>query len=471
MEAVDKYRELFVAESRRHLSECAEVLAGLSTEEESTPKAELDALFRHLHTLKGMAASMQYGELAELCHRLEDIVAEVRAGRRTIDDHALTVWTSGADAVNAFLVAIEGNNPPPSLADVIAQSRVRAINQKLVTQKLRTIGRTGSTHRYRSRTVLELDADAFDVLVHDTEVSLKALADLERSTQDEAIGVMRSRLLAMRATLVHRRFDEVQTIIERYPRLVEDLAKTTHKRVLLIIRGGHIRLDRRLLEAIDSVLVHLVTNAVDHGIEAEGTRPAHKHPVGRIQLLIERSGDDLTFTVSDDGGGLDERKIRTVAERGGLRLPDSLADQSWLEIISLPGFSTRDEATLTSGRGVGLNAVLTTVAELNGKLSLSTRVGQGTTFAVRLPAGNAPEVAELHTINGQRVAILESAAAALRLARPGLLSESQGLLHVLIDTQSSFVGASPSPELVPLGVAVDDAGFSLRVFDAAVRGS
>lgn len=475
MDAVSKYQDLFLSESRRHLAEWVDVLSGLSVDTESVPAAELDALFRHLHTLKGMASSMQYGELAELCHRLEDIVAEVRAGRRMIDAHAMELWGTGAHAVGEFLSALRDGRAVPSLASTIDWTR-NVGTPAGAGRNAPRLSVVPATQKKPLRSVVDIDVETFDLVLRDTDAALRSVAEIERQgTGLEGTAALRSRLLGIRGSLFQRRFDEVQTIIERYPRLVEDLSRATNKRVLLTMRGGHLQLDRRLLETIDSVLVHLVTNAVDHGIEERDERPARKHAVGRVTLDIKREGDEAVFLISDDGGGLDQKRIRQVAEREGLRLPESLVNDRWLEIISLPGFSTRDEATLTSGRGVGLNAVLTTVSELGGKLSLSTEPGVGTTFRVRIPCAGAPLPTRVFVINHQRIAVLEAAAASLKVTHPTLLGDDHGLLHVMVDDATSFLGTrwagiAGGEALVPLGVAIDQAGMPILVLDAAGGG-
>ncbi|WP_322815203.1 hybrid sensor histidine kinase/response regulator [Chloroflexus sp.] len=181
----------------------------------------------------------------------------------------------------------------------------------------------------------------------------------------------------------------IATIFNSLPRLVRDLATATGKQAALEIRGETTELDRKVLELISDPLVHLIRNAVDHGLEPPNERIAQgKPPTGLIQISAESAGNEVRIKIQDDGRGIDPARIRTRAIELGLLTAgraDQLDTQETLDLIFQPGFSTATNVTEISGRGVGMDIVRANLLELGGQVRIDSTIGQGTTITLTIP--------------------------------------------------------------------------------------
>jgi two-component system chemotaxis sensor kinase CheA len=198
---------------------------------------------------------------------------------------------------------------------------------------------------------------------------------IERQLRDLREGVMRVRLVP------------VGEILRRVPFVVRDLTRDSGKRVRLDLRGHDTEIDKFLIERMMDPVLHLVRNAVSHAIETADERvAAGKPPEGTLTLAASSLGDIVVLEVADDGRGIDEAAVVARARQIGLEVPDPPLDRArLLDLISAPGFSTREETDRASGRGVGMAVVMSTMAELNGRVTLSTTPGEGTRFVIELP--------------------------------------------------------------------------------------
>jgi two-component system chemotaxis sensor kinase CheA len=181
----------------------------------------------------------------------------------------------------------------------------------------------------------------------------------------------------------------VDQLFRRFPRIVRDVALQCGKEVELIVRGGQTDLDKSILDAIAEPLTHMVRNAVGHGIEtAEERVRAGKRPQGTLRLGAYHQGNQVVIEVSDDGAGIDPEKVRQRAlSQGLLKAAQAarLTETETLNLILQPGFSTAEEITELSGRGVGLDVVQSVLGRLKGTVQIETALGRGTTFRLRLP--------------------------------------------------------------------------------------
>jgi two-component system chemotaxis sensor kinase CheA len=205
----------------------------------------------------------------------------------------------------------------------------------------------------------------------------EALAQTARLTADLQDEVMKTRMVP------------VEHIFNRFPRMVRDLAKNRGKEVDFTIEGKDIELDRTILDEISDPLMHLLRNAVDHGIDSADEREARGKPRrGNIRLRARRDRNYVSIEVSDDGQGVDPEKIIAVAREKGLISADEqkgFGDEDILRILAMPGFSSAKEVSGVSGRGVGLDVVKNKVESLGGMLLMQSVKGEGTTFALKLP--------------------------------------------------------------------------------------
>jgi two-component system chemotaxis sensor kinase CheA len=175
---------------------------------------------------------------------------------------------------------------------------------------------------------------------------------------------------------------------ERFERLVRDTAHELGKQVALEVKGTDIEVDKSVLDEIGDPVMHLLRNALDHGIEAPSERRAAGKPaVGKLRLSAERERSAVVIHVTDDGCGIDEKKVLARARAANLVPPleTDLTEAQLLELLARPGFSTSARVTRISGRGVGLDVVATKVRSLGGSVELATELGKGTTITIRLP--------------------------------------------------------------------------------------
>lgn len=203
---------------------------------------------------------------------------------------------------------------------------------------------------------------------------LNSMSQLERNARDLQESVMSIRMMPM------------EYVFSRYPRLVRDLAGKLNKQVELTLQGSSTELDKSLIERIIDPLTHLVRNSLDHGIEEPATRiAAGKSAVGNLVLSAEHQGGNICIEVIDDGAGLNREKILAKAASQGLAVSDSMSDEEVGMLIFAPGFSTAEQVTDVSGRGVGMDVVKRNIQEMGGHVEIRSQASKGTTIRILLP--------------------------------------------------------------------------------------
>ncbi|AIN19432.1 signal transducing histidine kinase, homodimeric domain protein [Yersinia rochesterensis] len=203
---------------------------------------------------------------------------------------------------------------------------------------------------------------------------LNSMGQLERNARDLQESVMSIRMMPM------------EYVFSRFPRLVRDLASKLNKQVELTLLGSSTELDKSLIERIIDPLTHLVRNSLDHGIEDPATRiAAGKAPVGNLTLSAEHQGGNICIEVLDDGAGLNRQKILAKAQSQGMAVNEHMTDEDVGMLIFAPGFSTAEQVTDVSGRGVGMDVVKRNIQEMGGHVQVSFQAGKGTSIRILLP--------------------------------------------------------------------------------------
>jgi two-component system, chemotaxis family, sensor kinase CheA len=199
----------------------------------------------------------------------------------------------------------------------------------------------------------------------------------------------------------------VGEVFERFPRLVRDLSRDLGKQIRFDTEGDEIELDRSILDEIGEPLVHLIRNAADHGLESAAERTAAGKPAeGRILVSAARERNTVAIRVTDDGRGIDRDKVLAKARREGLAPEtDTLTDDLLVRVLARPGFSTAQQVSGVSGRGVGVDVAMSRVRALGGTLELRSELGRGTTFLIRVPLTLAIVRALLTEAGGERYAV------------------------------------------------------------------
>jgi two-component system chemotaxis sensor kinase CheA len=209
------------------------------------------------------------------------------------------------------------------------------------------------------------------------EAMSKAVSNLDVVTADLQTAVMKTRM------------QPIKKVFGRFPRLVRDLARQLKKEINLELVGEETDLDKNLVEALADPLVHLVRNAVDHGVETPEEREASGKPRGgKVVLSAEQEGDHILLSISDDGKGMDPAVLRAIAVKRGVMdkdAADRLSDSDCYNLIFAPGFSTKTEISDVSGRGVGMDVVKTKIAQLNGSINIYSTKGQGSKIVIKVP--------------------------------------------------------------------------------------
>ncbi len=461
--------------------ECSERLESLSEKllelEDSPDDRELlSALFRDLHTIKGSSAFVGLTYLNSLAHKAEDLVGELRDGKRRADGRVIDALLSAKDTMTtileraaqnkplseldmkplldmlnnpsdrAFKQVVEADPEPGSEATrskpeqvegkkvpgpatirvgfekldvllnlvgelVLDKASVRSVLQNLdsAAGALETIRKSlykyirlskqkqGSVLFGEIRAVYEeMDriARLFKTLVRELDMSAGSLDFVSCDLRDQVMGL---------------RMVPISQVFTKHKRTIRDLARILNKKVALEIEGQETELDKMLVEKLDEPILHLVRNAVDHGIEDPETRARHgKNREGKIVLSARHQGGQLIVEVTDDGKGLDPESIRQNAIKKGLLKEEEAYEidgRSLLRLIFAPGFSTANKVTHISGRGVGMDVVHDAVRRLRGSIDVNSVPGKFTTLTISLPLTLAIRHILLMRIGGELLAL------------------------------------------------------------------
>lgn len=436
----DEQREAEFAREMRLLfaEECADTLtllsrAAIELDRDATAAAPLQTAMRALHTLKGGAYAAGEVAIADACHELESVLsgddASAIAGAMfaAIDtiERLLGGSSDTPDAEPVLLDKTEARLrvPVSSLDEMLNLVGELVVNRAGLEQRLERMTATlaelqlTANRLHRSGTVLEQQShtgmngnltgpsasDGWDDLEFDRYTELDRLsrelaeigADIT-ATVNELSGLRgdmdsvssRQRRLAnsLQDRLMDVRMVPLGDIAPRFYRVIRQVAENRDKQVRLVVEGGDTAFDSTLLDALGESMVHLLRNAVDHGIETpEIRRRAGKPEQGTVRIRAYRDGGESVIEVHDDGAGIDVDRVRARAVERGLHVPGSASRSDLLQLVFEPGFSTRDQADEVSGRGVGLDVVQSTVESFKGRVLVESSPGGGTTIRLRLP--------------------------------------------------------------------------------------
>ena len=225
------------------------------------------------------------------------------------------------------------------------------------------------------------------VLVRNRLVSLSTTAQNEEMSK--AISNLDVVTADIQGAVMKTRMQPIKKVFGRFPRVVRDLARSLQKDIELVLEGEETDLDKNLVEALADPLVHLVRNSVDHGIEMPEIRQkAGKNRTGTVKLAAAQAGDHILLTIHDDGAGMDPEKLKGIAIKRGILDTDAAARMSDTEAFNLifaPGFSTKEQISDISGRGVGMDVVKTKITQLNGTVHIHSKMGEGTLLEIKVP--------------------------------------------------------------------------------------
>lgn len=513
-----RYLTLFSGEATEHLEALGKDVVSL---EKGATTALIDSMFRHAHSVKGMAASMAFEGTAKLAHLLEDLLGTLRADVSRSNASVADVILQTVDSLTGHVKAAVANEPPPDstalmtrLSELNASMTGRpstppapapvveaappptkststptpapnpaapprfsvklkinpASNQPgvrgfLAYKRLGTLGNVFDLKpplddikagRVPQGTItLELETDQTEDAITRTmrtvaDVELESIAAIvkavpvvaapaevdpnrvvgqepartirvrtevmdqfldqagelllatsrvrelsrgmpaaQRPPLDEAVDRLHLLVKGLHDKVMQARMTPIAVITDRLPRAARDIARRRNREVDLVITGEDIELDRAIVDELADPVLHLLRNAIDHGLEpSEERTAANKPPKGKVSIAVRRLRDRVVFELSDDGRGIDVERVKVLVVERGLLTRDQVAaltERETLMLVCLPGFSTAADVTDISGRGVGMDAVRRAVEQVGGTLEIETKTGRGTSFRLSLP--------------------------------------------------------------------------------------
>lgn len=415
---LSRYTALFLADGRDHLKRATAHL--LEWEEHPERLLPVDGLFRAFHSLKSSAATMGYVDIAALTHLAESLLEAVRRRELTGSKAVVGLLFETVDALDRGLEPATRGEPGPDIRALagalerLASTAAPSAPGPVVAVKPAPAERKPTPERTGMRAV-RVDPARLDELLQqagELVVARNRLGTVVARRPDpeleSAAGQLDSLIRALHGGVLRARLAPITELFGRFPRIVRDLGATLGKTARLELRGEGIELDRTVLEELVDPLIHLLRNAVDHGLESAEERTSLGKPAeGRLILSAERRRDWIAIRLADDGRGVDRDGVRRRAVEYGLVEPAGaeLSDDDLLALLAKPSFTVRREVTAVSGRGVGMDAVVSKVRSLGGRVTLQTTRGQGTTFELTVPLTTAIQRVLLVGAGGGRYAI------------------------------------------------------------------
>jgi two-component system chemotaxis sensor kinase CheA len=371
--------------------------------------ALLAGVFRSVHTVKGSCGFLDFGRLEALAHAGEDLLGALRAGDVAVDGAVITSLLRLVDRMRAVVAAIEadGTEGDADHADLVAELRAHLDHPAppstppgdgaaATAPPAPPEPAAAPAAEPATDTSIRVDVAVLDRLLDLVGELVLARSQIGEAVADDEEGPLAQpyrKLRLVAAELQHgvmqARLQPVGTVTGRLRRIVRDVATALGKQVELDVEGEDVAVDKAVNEALRDPLLHLVRNAVDHGIERPAERLAAGKPAtGRLQVKAFHAGGRVHVEVRDDGRGVDVDRLVAGALDAGVLSPAEAADlggEAALELMFRPGLTTKTEITSVSGRGVGMDVVRANLEQIGGSIAVSSSPGRGTAFAINVP--------------------------------------------------------------------------------------
>lgn len=457
----------------------------LVLEERGGDKELVSEIFRDLHTLKGSSAFAGLKKMNRVAHLAEDRIGELRDGKRECDRALIDVLLETLDVLRAIVDKARARTPiDVDVSDLLRRlenpglPKSRAVAPAMVEKKEGPVpiaATTAVAPAPATTATLRIDFEKVDLLLNlvgevvlargrlTTAAEVQAalvreiaqlrkklsanasnggtrlregslIDDLQRTERvlretwsdlDAGLGGLGLAVGQLRDNVMKLRMVPIARLFTKYQRTVRELANKLGKEVSVELIGADTELDKVLVERLEDPLLHLVRNAVDHGVEKPDVREQRGKPRrGTVKLAASQRGGQIIVTISDDGGGMDPARLRQKAIEKGVITEDeaeSMDDRASFELIFRAGFSTATEVSDVSGRGVGMDVVRDAIAKLKGSIAIDSRLGQGTNMELRLPLTLAITQVLAARVGGELVAIPLDAVSSAQNATPGEL--------------------------------------------------
>jgi two-component system chemotaxis sensor kinase CheA len=387
---------IFRESSLDQLSRAEARILDLENADQATAAQAVEAVFRGVHTIKGDAATLHFSGISRHCHEMESVLHRLRGGELAPSSGLVSALLAAFDALGqAIRLAPEEPGPSEELALAALAPWRDSTGEAPCSPQGHPQSQTQESSAPDSLELsYNVSAAHMDLLLGRmgeimlANSRLAALARREKNWQYLGLsGDLERQLTGLGQSILEMRLLPFQAVTAKYRRMVRDLAAEAGKDIDFTVTGEMTELDKSLIEKLNTPLVHLLRNAVRHGIEPQGTRlMAGKPATGHISVDARQEGGEIVITVADDGGGIDARAVFDKAVLAGFVTPDASPTlKEMAGLVFLPGVSTSGEVDAVSGRGVGLDAVRSSITELGGEVELDTAPGKGAVFTLRAP--------------------------------------------------------------------------------------
>ena len=394
--------------------------------ENSNSPSDCDAVFRYVHTLKGSSQTVGLTELGEFIHHFETALVDVKSGKTVASIEFMKALFDCLSVIELWVSALkEGHDEKPqeAIASALAQlerglatasennsAAPQSVPKVKPETKSKVEGKKDADEAIRISTkkidkLLQLVGEIssqISIVKHQTEApnpcnekKLQALFFANRISKE-----LREQTLSLR-------MQPVMNLFQKMERVARDVARKIDKNIKVTFSGEDVELDKTVIDYIKDPLLHIIRNAIDHGVEHPDERVKNnKPPQGKIMISAENHANGVNLHIRDDGRGLDTKRIKEKAIEKGLIEPDSdIPDEQLFHLIMKPGFSTASEVTDISGRGVGMDVVRAAINECSGDIHIDSTKGKGTEFKVFIPSTVSILDALIIDVNGLLYAV------------------------------------------------------------------
>ncbi|BAY23540.1 CheW-like domain protein [Calothrix sp. NIES-2100] len=413
---IDDDIEAFLVESYENLDQIERDIIEL--EKDSGNGEELARIYRSLHTIKGNCGFLPFPKLEALAHGAESLLSSLRDRNLAITPQIVSTLLQTVDSIRQMLsvIAVTRKEGDRDYAELIQTLTTLQQTQPTVAtspspQFVESFdGDTASESHIRVHVGL---LDQVMNLVGELVLARNQVMGLSAKLKDNSLTLACQRLNLITGDLQEQvmktRLQPINSIWQKFPRVIRDLAIASGKEVQVEMVGVDTEIDKSIIEAIKDPLTHLIRNCIDHGIELPAERIASGKPsLGKICLRAFHERGKVNIEISDDGRGINPTKLKQRAQQLGLISPnqaETMSDSQAIDLIFLPGFSTSEQVTSLSGRGVGMDIVKSNIEKINGSMEIYSQQGQGTTFKMKMPLTLTIIPALIITSSGDRYAI------------------------------------------------------------------
>jgi two-component system chemotaxis sensor kinase CheA len=386
----------FCRESRGLLEEVETAVLTLEKNPEST--APVEVLFRAFHTFKGGAAFLNLGPIHCLTHDLESILEIIRTGQRSVDQSLIELIFACVDVLVAFLAEVELQLNGIGIG-LMSSSLHQSMHQLMAAPEdseaipESTIRGADTAKPFSDSAISSRLCDRVPVSASRLDEALGAISRIRKTLaatpfdKEDLLSSVSVQLKELDGLLHSLLWVPTDQLFQRMQRVVRDAAIKAGKPVHLVTQGGETLLDQRLEKVLGECLMHLIRNAIDHGIESPTTRcDQGKTTTGEVTLKALTREGHLLIEVQDDGAGIATAKVLQRAVQRGLVAPEVVLSEAAVhDLLFRPGFSTTDSVTALSGRGVGLDVVRSNIQKIGGSIAIHSQAGRGTRFVLQVP--------------------------------------------------------------------------------------